>query len=151
VIKLTPELQATSFFAPTDAGTLNTTDSDLGSTGPVLLPGSRAFIIGKSGVGYLLSTRDLGGIGHALASTGLGAAFGGAAQNPTRVLPRILGAIHDDNGRITIPGFYDSVRELPLDIRRHSEALGLPAEGFLCQVGLRVPAGGNARPGCSRW
>jgi hypothetical protein len=79
VIRLTPELQASSFFAPTDAGTLNITDGDLGSTRPVLLPGSRAFIIGKSGVGYLLPTRDLGGIGRALASVSLGAAFGGEA------------------------------------------------------------------------
>jgi hypothetical protein len=79
VIRLTPELQASSFFAPTDAGTPNITDGDLGLTGPVLLPRSRAFIIGKSGVGYLLSTRDLGGIGRALASVSMGAAFGGDA------------------------------------------------------------------------
>jgi hypothetical protein len=79
VIRLTPALRATSFFAPSDAAALSTTDTDLGSTGPVLLPGSRAFIIGKSGVGYLLSTRDLGGLGHSLASIRLGPAFGGDA------------------------------------------------------------------------
>jgi outer membrane protein assembly factor BamB len=79
VIRLTPALRPTSFFAPSDAAALNATDSDLGSTGPVLLPGSRAFIIGKSGVGYLLSTRDLGGLGHPLASITLGPAFGGDA------------------------------------------------------------------------
>lgn len=79
VIRLTPGLRPTSFFAPSDAGALSTTDTDLGSTGPVLLPGSRAFIIGKSGIGYLLSTRQLGGLGHSLASIAAGPAFGGDA------------------------------------------------------------------------
>ena len=71
--------------------------------------------------------------------------FGGAAQNPVRVLTRILAAIHDDNGRITIPGFYDGVHELPTDIRRQWEALGLEPESFLGQVGLKIPAGEKDR------
>jgi acetylornithine deacetylase/succinyl-diaminopimelate desuccinylase-like protein len=71
--------------------------------------------------------------------------FGGAAQNPIRVLTRILGALHDDNGRITIPGFYDDVRELPADVRRQWDGLGLTAETFLGQVGLKVPAGEKDR------
>jgi acetylornithine deacetylase/succinyl-diaminopimelate desuccinylase-like protein len=71
--------------------------------------------------------------------------FGGAAQNPIRVLAKILAAIHDDNGRITIPGFYDGVQELPAEVRRQWEALGLSAEQFLGQVGLRIPAGEKDR------
>jgi acetylornithine deacetylase/succinyl-diaminopimelate desuccinylase-like protein len=71
--------------------------------------------------------------------------FGGAAQNPIRVLARILAAIHDDDGRITIPGFYDGVRELPPDIRTQRQGLGLTAEAFLGQVGLKVPAGEKDR------
>src|SRR5215475_8681406 len=71
--------------------------------------------------------------------------FGGAAQNPIRVLTKILAAIHDENGRITIPGFYDGVRELPAAVRRQWEGLGLTAEGFLGQVGLKVPAGEKDR------
>jgi outer membrane protein assembly factor BamB len=80
VIRLTPTLHESGFFAPSNAAALSGADLDLGSTGPLLLPGSRAFIIGKTGVGYLLSTRRLGGIGHPLASRGIcGAAFGGDA------------------------------------------------------------------------
>jgi acetylornithine deacetylase/succinyl-diaminopimelate desuccinylase-like protein len=71
--------------------------------------------------------------------------FGGAAQNPIRVLTRILAAIHDDTGRITIPGFYDGVHELPADIRRQWEGLGLTPESFLGQVGLKIPAGEKDR------
>ena len=80
VIRLTPNLRPSGFFAPSNAPALSASDLDLGSTGPVLVPGARAFIIGKTGVGYLLSTRRLGGIGHPLASHSIcGAAYGGDA------------------------------------------------------------------------
>jgi acetylornithine deacetylase/succinyl-diaminopimelate desuccinylase-like protein len=71
--------------------------------------------------------------------------FGGAAQNPIRVLARIIAAIHDQDGRITIPGFYVGVKELPEDVRKEWEGLGLTPEKFLGQVGLSVPAGEKGR------
>jgi len=71
--------------------------------------------------------------------------FGGAAQNPLRLLARILGAMWDDNGRVTIPGFYDGVKELPADIKADLAALNLTAEEFLGQVGLKIPAGEKGR------
>ncbi len=71
--------------------------------------------------------------------------FGGAAQNPIRVLARILAGLHDVDGRITLPGFYDGVRELPADIKSDLTALGLRAEDFLGQVGLSTPAGERGR------
>jgi outer membrane protein assembly factor BamB len=80
VIRLTPGLKESGFFAPSNAPQLSASDLDLGSTGPLLLPQSRAFIIGKTGVGYLLHTRHLGGLGHPLASRHIcGAGFGGDA------------------------------------------------------------------------
>jgi outer membrane protein assembly factor BamB len=80
VIRLTPGLARADFFAPRDAPALSAADTDLGSTGPVLLPGGRAFVIGKSGVGYLLDARHLGGIEGELDARGLcDAAFGGSA------------------------------------------------------------------------
>jgi acetylornithine deacetylase/succinyl-diaminopimelate desuccinylase-like protein len=71
--------------------------------------------------------------------------FGGAALNPIRVLNKILSAIHDDNGHITIPGFYDGVPELPADIKADLAALKLTPEEFLGQVGLKTPAGEKDR------
>ncbi|HEY1364131.1 MAG TPA: M20/M25/M40 family metallo-hydrolase [Xanthobacteraceae bacterium] len=71
--------------------------------------------------------------------------FGGGAQNPLRVLARILAALHDDKGRVTIPGFYDGVEELPAEIRSELASLNLTAEEFLGSVGLRTPAGETDR------
>ena len=82
VIRLSPRLRRVGFFAPRNAASLNGSDTDLGSVGPLLLPGGRAFAIGKSGIGYLLRTAHLGRIGHAVASRHIcGAAFGGLAAS----------------------------------------------------------------------
>ncbi len=65
--------------------------------------------------------------------------FGGGAQNPIRVLTRILGGLFDDNGRITIPGFYDGVKDLPADILAQWSKLNLTADSFLKPIGLWSP------------
>jgi len=71
--------------------------------------------------------------------------FGGAAQNPLRLLAKVLGAMWDDEGRVTIPGFYDGVKDLPSDIMADLKALNLTAEEFLGQVGLKYSAGEKGR------
>jgi acetylornithine deacetylase/succinyl-diaminopimelate desuccinylase-like protein len=71
--------------------------------------------------------------------------FGGGAANPIRILSRIIAGLHDDNGRITLPGFYDGVKDLPDDIKAELEALKMTPEQFLGQVGLKVPAGEKGR------
>lgn len=67
--------------------------------------------------------------------------YGGPAMNPIRVLTRILGGLHDEAGRITLPGFYAGVTELPDDIRAQWQALAHDGDAFLEEVGLSVPAG----------
>jgi acetylornithine deacetylase/succinyl-diaminopimelate desuccinylase-like protein len=62
-----------------------------------------------------------------------------------RVLSKILAAMHDENGRVTIPGFYDGVPELPADVKADLKALNLTPEAFLGGVGLKVPAGEKDR------
>ena len=71
--------------------------------------------------------------------------FGGGAQNPIRVLTRILGGLHDDNGHIMIPGFYDGVKDLPPDILAQWKSLNLSPDSFLKPIGLSIPAGEKDR------
>ncbi len=71
--------------------------------------------------------------------------YGGAAMNPIRVLSKIIAALHDDNGRITVPGFYDGVPELTNEQRAQWEDLGFDDKAFLGDVGLNTPAGEAGR------
>jgi hypothetical protein len=79
VIRLSPGLRRLDFFAPATWAADNASDLDLGSSQPVLAAGNATFIMGKRGVGYLLSTGHLGGIGHQLASRSICASFGAAS------------------------------------------------------------------------
>jgi acetylornithine deacetylase/succinyl-diaminopimelate desuccinylase-like protein len=71
--------------------------------------------------------------------------FGGAARNPIHVLADILSAMHRPDGSVAIPGFYDGVRELPVDIKCDLAGLGLTPEKFLGPIGLKIPAGEKDR------
>lgn len=71
--------------------------------------------------------------------------FGGAAANPIRVLSRIIADLHDDQGRVTVPGFYDGVHETPRDVLEQWRGLDLTPESFLGTVGLKRPAGERDR------
>lgn len=71
--------------------------------------------------------------------------YGGAAVNPIRVLARILAGLHDDRGRVTLPGFYDGVDEIGPELRSQWEALGFDERAFLGVAGLSHPAGEEGR------
>lgn len=71
--------------------------------------------------------------------------FGGAAANPIRVLSRIIADLHDDQGRVTVPGFYDGVHETPPEVLEQWRGLDLTPENFLGTVGLNQPAGERDR------
>ncbi len=43
--------------------------------------------------------------------------YGGAVANPITILSKMIASLHDENNRITIPGFYDHVEELSLEER----------------------------------
>lgn len=71
--------------------------------------------------------------------------FGGIAMNPVRVLSRIIAALHDDQGRVTVPGFYDGVPELSEELEAQWQGLAFDHAGFLAGVGLSEPAGEQDR------
>jgi acetylornithine deacetylase/succinyl-diaminopimelate desuccinylase-like protein len=66
--------------------------------------------------------------------------YGGGVDNPANVLVRLLSSLVDEAGRVTIPGFYDRVRDLtdeeraayaeqPWDPELERDRIGIPAWG----------------------
>ena len=56
--------------------------------------------------------------------------FGGAVANPANVLARLVGGLIGADGRVTIPGFYDDVRELTDEERRAFNEAPFDAEAY---------------------
>ncbi|MDY8107638.1 dipeptidase [Fulvimarina sp. 2208YS6-2-32] len=71
--------------------------------------------------------------------------YGGAAANPLHILSKIVADLHDETGRVTIPGFYDGVGEVPDAVKAQWDNLGFSEQAFLGEVGLSVPAGEKGR------
>jgi acetylornithine deacetylase/succinyl-diaminopimelate desuccinylase-like protein len=67
--------------------------------------------------------------------------YGGAVVNPINVLTEILGQLHDAEGRVQIPGFYDDVAALSDDERKAWAALHFDEAAFLGEIGLAHSAG----------
>jgi acetylornithine deacetylase/succinyl-diaminopimelate desuccinylase-like protein len=70
--------------------------------------------------------------------------FGGVVHNPAQVLCELIAGMHDERGRITLPGYYDSVRPLDNEERAELERLPMDENFYLKQTGapaLRGEAG----------
>jgi acetylornithine deacetylase/succinyl-diaminopimelate desuccinylase-like protein len=67
--------------------------------------------------------------------------FGGAVPNPLTELARILGALHDGSGRVTVPGFYDGLVELSARERELIARLPFDEAEFLGTAQSRAVAG----------
>ena len=61
--------------------------------------------------------------------------YGGAVVNPAMALARILATMHDENGRVAIPGFYDKVREWEPKARDAIRELPFKDESFREEAG----------------
>jgi acetylornithine deacetylase/succinyl-diaminopimelate desuccinylase-like protein len=67
--------------------------------------------------------------------------YGGIALNPINALTRILGDLHDDQGGVRIPGFYDGIQPVSDELSASWRELGFNPDVFLGDVGLASPAG----------
>jgi acetylornithine deacetylase/succinyl-diaminopimelate desuccinylase-like protein len=61
--------------------------------------------------------------------------YGGAVMNPAMALARILATMHDANGRVAIPGFYDKVRDWGEAARKQIRSLPFNDEHFRAETG----------------
>jgi outer membrane protein assembly factor BamB len=86
ILRLSPSLVLQDGFAPQSWPQENATDADLGSMGPIFLPGGLVFADGKSGMSYVLRANALGGVGGQLHSAQLCVSFGGAAISGLRLV-----------------------------------------------------------------
>ncbi len=61
--------------------------------------------------------------------------YGGAVHNPINALCAMIASLHDEHGRITIPGFYDRVRELEPEERADLSRVPFDRAAWLEQTG----------------
>lgn len=62
--------------------------------------------------------------------------YGGAVANPANVLARMITSLVDEHGRITIPGFYDDVRELTPQERADFNKAPFNPEAYMKNIGV---------------
>jgi acetylornithine deacetylase/succinyl-diaminopimelate desuccinylase-like protein len=67
--------------------------------------------------------------------------YGGAVANPANVLARLMTSCLGADGRVTIPGFYDDVRDLEPWERESFRGLGADEADFMRETGVRAPHG----------
>ncbi|MGF1525370.1 MAG: dipeptidase [Candidatus Competibacterales bacterium] len=104
----------------------------------------------------LISDTDMGSLEHPCITTGLrglsyvevevtgpnrdlhSGMYGGAVQNPINALCQMIACLHDGDGRVTVPGFYDDVAlpteaegqamaAIPFDVAAYQKSLDLGA------------------------
>jgi len=67
--------------------------------------------------------------------------YGGSVINPLNELSRIINSLHDNQNKVTIPGFYDDVIDYSYEDRKKMETIPFSESEFLKSVGLTNPTG----------
>ena len=67
--------------------------------------------------------------------------YGGTVANPINVLCDMIASLHDENNKVTIPGFYDHVEEISEPHRKMMNANGTDDESFKSSIGIKAVMG----------
>jgi len=67
--------------------------------------------------------------------------FGGTVANPINVLCQMIASLHDEQGRVTIPGFYDKVADLSDEERAEINRAPQDDEKYRQELGVKKLAG----------
>ncbi len=67
--------------------------------------------------------------------------FGGGVVNPANALATILSRLHDEDGKVTVPGFYDDVVELTPEERAEIASLPFDEKEWLASTGSPAVSG----------
>ena len=105
------------------------------SDSTMFAPGIPSILSSLRGMAYLqIDVRGANGDLH----SGM---YGGAVVNPAMALARILASMHDEQGRIAIPGFYDRVKPFPDYVRAQMRELPFSDANLMHEVGVDALGG----------
>ena len=62
--------------------------------------------------------------------------YGGTVRNPATVLAEIIAALHDAEGHVNVPGFYDDVRPLSQGDREELARLPFDEAAYMASIGV---------------
>ncbi|HSM03220.1 MAG TPA: dipeptidase [Longimicrobiales bacterium] len=92
-------------------------------------PDRPSLIFGMRGLAYV--EIEVVGSGHDLHS----GQYGGAVPNPVHALAAIVASFHDAEGRVAVEGFYDAVRDVPVEVRDGWARMGYDEDAFQRSAG----------------
>lgn len=67
--------------------------------------------------------------------------YGGAVANPINVLARMIASLQDEDGKITIPGFYDDVETVSAEEREKMNRAPFDEEEYMRDLGIKAVKG----------
>ena len=67
--------------------------------------------------------------------------YGGAVANPINILSKMISSLHDENNKITIPGFYDKVLEMTESERKEVSKIPFSKEDYESEININSTYG----------